>query len=44
MDDYDDDRYEVEQDIIEEGFEYAANFQRSEDEGWFYPDTMEDAE
>lgn len=30
------------QEILEEAYEYASNCQRSEDEGWFYPDGDEE--
>jgi len=29
---------EVMRDILEEADEFAENWQRSEEEGWFYPD------
>ncbi len=38
MDEYENYQFEVEQEIIHEAFEYSTNCQRSEDEGWFYPD------
>jgi hypothetical protein len=37
-DEYDAEQEEVMHDILEESEEYADNLQRSEDEGWFYPD------
>lgn len=44
MDEYDNNQFEVEQDILEDAFDYATNSQRSEDEGWFYPDADDGAE
>lgn len=41
-DEYDSYQQEVMHEILDECNEYADNCQRSEDEGWFYPD--EDAE
>ena len=38
MDEYDAYQDEVMREIVEDCEEYAANWQRSEDEGWFYPD------
>lgn len=35
---YDSYQEEVMQEILEEADEYAENLQRSEEEGWFYPD------
>jgi len=35
---YEDEMYQNRQEIWEEYQEYAENVQRSEDDGWFYPD------
>ncbi len=43
-DDYDDYQQELMQEIVKEAYEYSSNCQRSEDEGWFYPDGYEDDE
>lgn len=39
MDEYDSYQDEVMKEILAETSEYAENWQRSEDEGWFYSDT-----
>jgi hypothetical protein len=35
---YEDEMNEIRREIQEECQEYGENMQRSEDEGWFYPD------
>ncbi len=42
MDEYQTYQVEIMQDIVEECQEYATNWQRSEDEGWLYPDGDEE--
>lgn len=37
-DDYNDEMAQIQREITEECMEYGENMQRSEDEGWFYPD------
>ncbi len=41
-DDYDDYQQDLMQEIVQEVYEYSSNCQRSEDEGWFYPDEDEE--
>lgn len=41
MEDYDSDMYEAQREILEECDEYAENWQRSEEDGWFYSDEDE---
>lgn len=41
MEDYDDEMAEAQREILEEGAEYAENWQRSEEDGWFYSDNDE---
>jgi hypothetical protein len=36
--DYDGEMEQIQRDIPEEGMEFGENMQRSEDEGWLYPD------
>lgn len=36
--DYDGEMAQIQREITEECMEYGENTQRSEDEGWFYPD------